>query len=348
MLADLLPAQAARGWQVAVAAPAGSGLDEVARASGGALHDWVPGARPGPGFAATLRRLSAIVRDVDPDLVHLHTSMAGMCGRLVVRGRRPTVFQPHSWSFFAVPGLAGRGAVIWERFAARWAHVVLCVSADEKAHGQRLGITPGRYAVVPNGVDLERFAPRERGAARLALQLSDEPLVVCSGRLHRQKGQQRLLDAWPAVLDAVPTARLALLGEGPDRQALQARQVPQTLFIGRSDDVPQWLAASDVVVQPSSWEGMSLSLLEAMACARSVVVTDVPGMREVVVPGTGALVPLDHASALAHALITRLSSPGLSAAEGAAGRALVQSEHDLSVQRERLLDELAALLSVPQ
>jgi len=341
VISDLGAVQRAAGWQVSVAAPA-----SVADAAIGGWHAWCPDARPGPGLARSLAQLRGIVAEVNPDLVHLHSSMAGMCGRLVLRRRVPTVFQPHSWSFFAVTGAARAGAVRWERFAARWTDVVLCVSEDERRSATALGIR-ARYEVVPNGVDLERFppaGPAERSAARERLGLDGAPLAVCVGRLHRQKGQHALLDAWAGVLDRLPTARLALVGDGPDRAALESRAAPRTTFVGQTPDVQQWVAASDVVVQPSVWEGMSLSLLEAMATGRSVVVTDVPGMAEVVTAGTGAVVPFGSTDSLANALVQRLADPALSAAEGMAGAAAMRQSHNVLRQREAVLRLCAELV----
>jgi glycosyltransferase involved in cell wall biosynthesis len=159
------------------------------------------------------------------------------------------------------------------------------------------------------------------------------------GRLHRQKNQGALLDAWPRVRSTVPDARLVLLGDGPDRDELESRSVEGVTLAGQTDDVRSWLAATNVVAQPSRWEGMSLSLLEALAAARSVVVTDVPGMREVVVDGVGAVVPPDDVSALADALAERLADPDRADAEGAAGRAHVEAHHD----RRKQFDGIAAL-----
>jgi glycosyltransferase involved in cell wall biosynthesis len=311
--------------------------DEL-RAGGVRVFHWRARPQPGPWVALELGRLARIVRAFDPALLHLHSSKAGLVGRLLVRRRRPTVMQPHSWSFFARTGRIRDATLRWERFGARWADVVLCVSEDER----RLGIAEGvdaSYRVLPNGVDLQAFPVTDRSSARDRLGLGNEPLVVCVGRLHRQKNQAALLDAWPLVRSSIPDARLVLLGEGPDRDELASRLVDGVTLAGQTNDVRSWLAAADVVAQPSRWEGMSLSLLEALAAARSVVVTDVPGMREVVVDGVGAVVPPDDTSSLAAALSARLADPALADAEGAAGRARVESHHD----RRNQFDGIAAL-----
>ena len=119
--------------------------------------------------------------------------------------------------------------------------------------------------------------------------------MLCVGELSVQKGQQDLLTDWPAVRVQVPEAQLILVGDGPDRQALErlAEGVEGVMFAGARTDVPLWMAAADVVVVPSRWEGMALVPLEAMASARSVVATDVNGMMDSVPPDAGAVVVLD-------------------------------------------------------
>lgn len=336
MVSQLVSAQGAAGWSVSTATPADARLSDGCAATGGRAHVWEPGPRPGPGLPRTLSALRAVVRAVDPDLVHLHSSMAGLCGRVVVRRQRATLFQPHSWSFWARGGPAGRGALAWERTGARWTDAVLCVGEDERRAGAAAGVR-SRFVVVPNGVDLQHWAPGDREAARAALGLDDAPLVVCVGRLHRQKGQHLLLDAWPQVLAAVPDARLALVGSGPDADALQARRPARTCFAGGTEDVRPWLVAATVVAQPSVWEGMPLSVLEAMASARSVVATDVDGMRGLL-GGGGVLVPRAPA-ALAEALVARLRDPAAADEEGRDGRRRAEQEHD----GERRLAEVLEL-----
>lgn len=345
---DLALDQAARGHEVAVAVPSGGPVVAVLAAAGVRHEAWQAIAQPWPrAVGRELRALRRIVATVDPALVHLHSSKAGLVGRLVVRRRRPTLLQPHSWSFWARTGAVRRAALAWERAAAGWTDIVLCVSEDERRLGQEAGIR-GDYRVCPNGVDLARFEPGDRTAARAQLGIpADLPLAVCVGRLHRQKNQGALLAAWPAVRGAVPGARLVLVGDGPDRQQLAQRAVEGVEFAGATADVRPWLAATSVVAQPSRWEGMSLSLLEAMASSRSVVVTDVAGMREVVVEGSGAVVPPEDLEALARALIERLADPVRADSEGRAGRRRVVENHDRSVQHEQIAALYAELIGPP-
>jgi glycosyltransferase involved in cell wall biosynthesis len=342
---DLALNQSARGQEVAVAVPSGGPVVAALAAAGVRHHPWEAIAQPWPrAVARELRALHQIVSAVDPALVHLHSSKAGLVGRLAVRGRRPTLLQPHSWSFWARTGAIRRAALAWERAAAGWTDMVLCVSQDERRLAQEAGVRAD-YRVCPNGVDLARFEPGDRAAARAELGIpADVPLAACVGRLHRQKNQGALLDAWPAVRGAVPEARLVLVGDGPDRHELARRAVEGVEFAGATADVRPWLAAASVVAQPSRWEGMSLSLLEAMASGRSVVVTDVAGMREVVVEGSGAVVPPEDEEALASALIERLADPARADSEGRAGRHRVEEHHDRRVQHEQIAAVYAELI----
>lgn len=325
-IVDLVTDQVGRGWQVSVACPAGGPLARQVL-SAGAEHDAWPVRRdPGPRSAIETMRLARIVRERSPDLLHLHSSKAGFAGRLGVRNRLPTVFQPHAWSFFAVGGRMRKAALMWERRAASWAEVVVCVSEGERAAGEAAGIG-ATWRVVSNGIDLEAFPPasaEERDRARDRLGLAAGPLVVCVGRISRQKGQDVLVEAWPEVAAQVPGAELILVGSGPDEQRLRDR----ARVVGDQADVRDWLAAANVVVQPSRWEGLAYVVLEAMARARNVVATDVGGMREAL--GEDAvLVPVEDAPLLAAAVARSLVDPEGSDAAGRALRARAEQRFDV-------------------
>jgi glycosyltransferase involved in cell wall biosynthesis len=168
------------------------------------------------------------------------------------------------------------------------------------------------------------------------------------GRLSRQKGQDLLLAAWAPVRTAVPGAVLYLIGEGPDRDALSASLggASDIVLYGASREVPAWLAAADLVVMGSRWEGMSLSVLEAAAVGRSLVVTDVAGMRDVVGEGAdagGLVIPLepagDFAERFGSAIAARLADPERRAREAANARVRVEERFSIS----RAFDATVAL-----
>jgi glycosyltransferase involved in cell wall biosynthesis len=347
-VAQLIADQSERGWSVAVACRSDSEAANAARDSRADLHEWTASRLPGPATAAEISRLRRIVRQVSPDLVHLHSAKAGLAGRLVVRGRLPTLFQPHSWSWHAVEGSVRRLTVGWERWAARWCDAILCVSEAERALGNAARLD-AVFHVIHNGVDpraISASPPESAPAFRARLGLPvDAPLVVCVGRLTRQKGQDVLLGAWRDVLREVPAARLALVGSGPAEQLLRSSAPRAVTFAGEQERVVDWLAAADVVAVPSRWDGMSLALLEAMAAGRSVVATDVPGAAEALGDSAGAIVALSPA-AIGGAIVERLRDPARAAAEGREGRRRIESRFDVAQTLEAVAAVYRAVLAV--
>lgn len=338
--------QVRRGWEVHVASPVGGELREAVEAAGATHHPWEATRSPGAATLAETVRLRTIIGAVEPELVHLHSSKAGLCGRVSLRGRAPTVFQPQAWSFHAGGAVIGRAAAAWERLAARWTHALVCASRVEREEGEAAGIR-APWQVIYNGVDVDQFregTDEERRDARERLGLPAGPLAVCVARLSRQKGQDVLLDAWPAVRERVPDAELLLVGGGEDRDALELRGVAGVRFVGERRNVRDWLAAADVYVSASRWEGMSFSILEAMARGRSVVATDVAGSREQIGDEAGAIVPPEDAVALAAEIAARLADPDLRAAEGRAGRERAVRSHDVRRTTAQVAELYAALV----
>ncbi|GAA2500937.1 glycosyltransferase [Streptomyces longisporus] len=340
VVADLVAAQLAAGLRVTVACPEGGSLTDALRAPGCTVLRWDATRSPGHRLPGEVRGLARILSEVRPHLVHAHSAKAGLAARLAVRGSLPTVFQPHAWSFEAAEGIVARLALGWERSGARWATRIVCVSEAERRTGERCGIS-APWRVVPNGVDTLRFRP-EGDVSRSG----QGPLVVCVGRLCRQKGQDVLLQAWPEVERQVAGARLALVGEGPDADRLRCTAPASVVFAGAAPDAAPWYRAADVVVLPSRWEGMALAPLEAMACARPVVVTDVDGARESLPPEQlpYCLVPPEDPGALARALTALLRDEPLRAALGAQGRRHVLAAHDLRQTADAVTDVYRELL----
>ncbi|MFE6825970.1 glycosyltransferase [Streptomyces sp. NPDC057690] len=332
VVTDLTRAQLADGLHVTVACPAGRLAGEL-RSLGADVRHWAASRSPGPSLPGEVRRLVRLLAEVRPDLVHAHSAKAGLAGRLAVRGRIPTVFQPHAWSFEAVGGTTAALALKWERFGARWADRLVCVSEAERTTGLRARIG-GQVSVIPNGIDPERFHPASVGTVRASLLPELDPaapLVVCVGRLCRQKGQDVLLTAWTDIARKVPGARLVLVGDGPDGERLRPRAPESVLFAGAVADAVPWYQAADLVVLPSRWEGMALAPLEALACGRPVVVTDVDGARESLPAALAprCLVPAEDPAALAGAVAGLLLDPLLRESLGQQGRRHVLTTHDV-------------------
>jgi glycosyltransferase involved in cell wall biosynthesis len=325
-LSDLIKDQCGRGWRVTLASPHHSVLVDESTRTGARYCRWDARRSPSPSTLSEVHALRRIITDCQPDVIHLHSSKAGLAGRVAIRGSTPTIFSPHAWSFLHEGPLMQRASLEWERWASRWTDVILCCSGSEQLRGEKAGIR-GPFRVVPNAVDLDHFSPahpHDREEARAQLGLDGSPLAVCVGRIAPQKGQDVLIAAWAEVRRAVPNASLRLVGD-PDHSGWIAQPLPASVeIVGRQDDIRPWLLASDLVVQPSRWEGMSLVVLEALASGRSVVATDVDGMREAIgwpsSAPAGAVVPVADPPALAASIIERLRSAGLTSEEESRAR----------------------------
>jgi glycosyltransferase involved in cell wall biosynthesis len=170
-------------------------------------------------------------------------------------------------------------------------------------------------SLIYNGVDLERYNHQQPCCTLHEDYTIPEasPIVGVVARLEAEKGHRTLLEAWPSVLAAHPEAWLLVVGEGSEREALEAQAEDlgisaRTVFAGRREDVPAITAALDVAVLPSYREAQGLSVLEAMALSRPVVASRVGGIPEMIEDGvTGLLVPPNDPDSLAGA-ITRLLS----------------------------------------
>ncbi|MEJ7749083.1 MAG: glycosyltransferase family 4 protein, partial [Candidatus Limnocylindrales bacterium] len=184
---------------------------------------------------------------------------------------------------------------------------------------------------IYNGVDLSRY-DRQEPCCTLPDEYGMEPgskLVGVVARLEPEKGHPTLIDAWPAVLHAVPEAYLLIVGEGSRREALESqardlRIAHRVVFTGRRDDVPAVTAALDVAVLPSYREAQGLSILEAMALSRPVIASNVGGIPETIENGvTGLLVPPRDAEALAAGIVRLLQDHPYADTLGRAGHDLV-------------------------
>ncbi len=201
-----------------------------------------------------------------------------------------------------------------------------------------------RIHVVPNAVDTRLFFPRPRDDVRNELGLGTEPTLVAVGRLNREKGMHHAIH----VLAALDDVKLALVGDGEERQALErlAHELgvaDRVLFAGKQprDAVAAYLAAADVFLFPTERaEAAPMVLPEAMACGIPVVASRIGGIPEVVGPdeSTALLVPPGDAGALVAAVRRLLDAPGLAASLGAAARSRTEQEYTLERMVGRTLD----------
>lgn len=257
---------------------------------------------------------------------------------------------PRAQLVLTVHGEGGLGMAGWEgrylRAVARRG-VVVAVSVATRDALRRAGWRGATgIEVIPNGVDTERFRPRERAAwETLPGCRAGEQVIGVVARLAPEKDHATLLRAFREVAARNSLARLVLVGDGPLRRELE-RQAdvlgiwPRVTFLGDRADVADLLPRIDLFWLPSRREGLSLVLLEAMACGLPVVATRVGGNSEVVLPGwTGWLVPPGDPRALAEALLALLADPERRRAFGRAGRQRVVA----AFRRDQMIARYEAL-----
>ena len=302
-----------------------------------------------------MRRLSHYLAASDYSIVHTHTSKAGLVGRLAARsaGVPAIIHTVHGFGFHEESGLLASSVYgAFERLGARSCDRIVTVSEfhRERALERRIG-TPNQVTAIPNGVSAVQVdSVRPRDEIRASLGVSDRFVVVSTGRLAEQKGLEYLIRAVPQLLDTVSNLCILLAGEGPLRQdherLINALGVGDAVkLLGFRDDVPELLAAADVVALPSLWEGLSISLLEAMAAGRPVVTTRIGSNLEVTRGGEVAvLVPPKDPGALADALGKLALRPGYRDSLAAAGLREQQARYSLPSMLNRYLDEYDRLL----
>jgi glycosyltransferase involved in cell wall biosynthesis len=214
-----------------------------------------------------------------------------------------------------------------ERVVALGADEVLGVSPDLEERMRALGARSVGYALVPAPVPKSRPDPAARSDLRAELGVGERPLILTVGRLADQKGLPTLLDASRGWARRAPQPLVAIVGNGPLEGMLRARIDAEDLpvrLLGRRGDVPALLAAADVTVVPSVWEGQPLIVQEILRTGRPLVATRVGGIPPMVGAGTGAdtgaalLVPPGDPAALERAVNRVLDDPALAARLGAA------------------------------
>jgi L-malate glycosyltransferase len=281
-------------------------------------------------------RLAGLLRTERVDAVHAHQYTPffyGLAARL--RGpRRPILFTEHGRH---QPDYPRPKRMLANRLLlSRRDRVVGVGAAVREALIANEGIPAGRVGVLYNGIDVDAFAAAtDRAAARRELGAGPGEFVLLQvARLDYLKDHATAVGTLARVVERMPQARLVLVGDGPERPAVEARVRELNLgdkvrFLGLRKDVARLLAGADVFLLTSVSEGIPLTVIEAMAAGLPVVATDVGGLREVVADGTsGFLAPAKDAAALAVHVLSLAGDAGLRRRMGEAGRARAKDHFD--------------------
>ncbi len=206
---------------------------------------------------------------------------------------------------------------------------------------ESIGIPAERRSVIPSSIDTTRFTPVSaqcRSDLRRQLNLPDAPIVIYTGRLSPEKRLKNLIAVWPQIRAIQPEAVLLLVGSGPEEDHLRAMAGVGVIFIQSTLQVEWYLQTANVFVLPSIAEGMSLSLVEAMATGLPVVITGVGGAQEAIEHGqSGWIVPPDDSSALKDSILNLLGNPDQSAAFGLRARETAIAKFSIESCVQKLL-----------
>ncbi len=298
-----------------------------------------------------LPRLMAAIRSSSCDVVHAHLEDAVTLAppAAYIAGRRTVC------SFHHVVVPIARREKLKERLAVavanRSAGVVFVSRSSLESFALAYGGPRKNWRVVENAVDLDVFTTEPATMPAELMVPAEAPVVTMVGALRIRKGQATALRAWPAVLRRFPEARLLLVGDGIERDALRARAgelglSERVIFAGTRTDVSGIIRASSLVILPSEHEALPTTLIEAAACGRPVVASDIDGIPEVVIDGeTGLLVPVGDEVALADRVTALLDDEPRRRRMGASARAMAEDRFSAHRWAERLYEiyEQAAL-----
>jgi glycosyltransferase involved in cell wall biosynthesis len=330
---------AEQGVQVEIAASPG---DLVDRIDPRVRYHPVPLKDLRLGIPAAAARIGAIVRRLRPQVILANSMVTAWVARLAnPRLDIPVVAVAHGWP-------ARR--YMWVARPLSVADRVVPVSHDVAMRLQRAGLSPERCTIVPNGVDLSPYIPRtraQRDAARAAFGAGPDDVVVANvGRFVSQKRQERILEIAARLRDVAPHVRYGIIGWGEReaelREEIAARGLGDIVrLLVKRTDVPDLLLASDLYLSTSDWEGMPLSMIEAMAASLPIVATDVEGMRALIDSSNGVLVPPGDLDGLVEGVRRLATDPAARLSRG--GESRLRAEQQFS--RDVMCRRLAAVLS---
>jgi glycosyltransferase involved in cell wall biosynthesis len=315
------------------------------------------------------RELVPLIREGGFDVVHTHSSKAGILGRLAAWGRAGAVVHTvHGPPFMPVEGSVPRrlrtrvvnaSYTLAERMAARRCHRIISVADAMTARFLARGIgRPEQYVTVYSGMEVERFLGAEAGQSREEVRSSlglgpDEFVIGTVARLSEHKGHDDLLDALGDLLRSLPSWRLLWVGDGWWRDRLSGRvremglegRVIMTGLVSQ-ERVPGLVRAMDLLVHPSYREGLPRTVPQALLCGVAVVAYDVDGAREACIEGeTGRLVRAGDVAGLREAVVGMFERPEERFELGRRGRELCRRRFDAEAMVARLEEVYAGVLA---
>lgn len=268
-----------------------------------------------------VKKIANVCREFRIDIVHTHTSKGGFLGRAAawLAGVPVVLHTLHGFAFHELsPKFTIYAYAALERLATYWCDRIITVSDFHRDWALRLHIAPpDKIVTVHNGISMARLKiSRKREAIREEFGITQKDMVIgVIGRLSPQKGLEFLLEAMPLLLKKQPNIKLLLVGKGPimkdlEDQVIRLEIKERVVFAGFRMDIGDLLYSCDIVVSPTLREGLSVSLLEALAMGKPIVTTNISSNREIIKDRiNGLLVPPGKVKPLADAMLLMIGDP---------------------------------------
>jgi len=314
-------------------------------------HDWF-----------SYRAIVKLLREIKPDIVHTHSSKAGILGRLTAyRLGIPSVHTIHGAAFHVGQHPAAHRLYQWlERRAAKWTDRYISVADAMTEQYVAAGIANReKFVTISSGFNVEPFLHPQKSAEEVRREWGIEPQQVVIGKVGRLfplKGHEFVIRAAPELCTRFPHVRFLFVGDGILREQFQKEiaelgLADKFIFTGlvRPEKVAELLQAMDIVVHTSLWEGLARVLPQALIAGKPVVSYDVDGAKEVVIPGeTGFLAPPESIEPLVQHLGRLVLEPTLRAALGREGRARFTDQFRHETMTRRIREVYAEVLAKRQ
>lgn len=289
-IAALAPLLEARQVEVHVITRKYAGLKSFELVGGVPIHRLpIPGPKPIAAMSFILSCLPLIKR-LNPHVIHAHELLSPVSAAIAAKRlfNIPVVAKVLRGGSLGDLSKLRRKPFGWQRIAStrKWVDMFITISREIDKELEEVDVPSTKRVFIPNGVEMDRFKPlsvSDKRNLRIRLDIPTNELVaVYSGRLSPEKRVDSLISIWPAVRREYPNAKLLILGTGGEMDRLKKIALDGIQFIGQIDNVVPYLQASDLFILPSSTEGLSNALLEAMACGLSAVATAVGGAPDVI------------------------------------------------------------------
>jgi glycosyltransferase involved in cell wall biosynthesis len=344
------------GHEVTILAGSGSWLSEQAKTQGIdfiRLNHMRRDISPFQDILA-IQELNQLFRQHNFDAVHLNSTKMGVLGSIAghIAKVNRVVYRIGGWVFLEnLPQWKRQIYIYAERFTARFKDVIICVNPSDELEAAKHAIKPkNKVITIPNGIDFARFESNllSKNEARTKLDLKQEGIIIGSiSNFYAPKNIPAYIDTIRDVIDQNPSLHFVLIGDGPERKIIEQKITDLNLtdsitLVGEQNNASSLLRAFDIFTLPSTKEGMSWSLLEAMAASLPCIATDVGAAKWMLGDTAGIIVPPSNTQALSKAILELVNNESKRNQLGQNAKEAVQNrfplEKTLSGNASTLLD----------